>query len=508
MSYSTYLALTLATVGTTPSDSDTATELTLEDAWRPVRERIGRLVERFRHSEVSPLAAAQFEKELLEAQREMARITAEWTYNHLEPAAVDAAPPRVECDGDSYRRLARKTPQTVDTLFGPIRLHRLGYRAAPSVGTPVLFPLCQELGINHNTTPALCERVARYLAETGATQQAVLKRLRAEHGVAMGVKRLRALTSFVAAAMEEHRGPAQAEQIARWLTQAYASRGRHRPVLAAGRDGITLGIRCKKGSLFEVATAGTLTVYDRRGRRLGTVYLGYVPEAGQGTLTQQLTALLEEVLRRWPGPVPRLCYVTDAGDNETSYYKKHLRRLRHPATGERLQWQWVVDYYHASERLTKMAEALFGKSRRAWTWMRKMQKVLLKPAGVSRVLHSAATLRSQRGLRGKRLTAFREAYRYIQARTQHMRYAAYRRLGLPIGSGVTEAACKTLYTQRLKLSGMRWEKAGAQRILQLRTIWLSSVWSTVFDRMLHAEHRKVKTRTPDQLSSSRAKKAG
>jgi hypothetical protein len=228
-------------------------------------------------------------------------------------------------------------------------------------------------------------------------------------------------------------------------------------VLAVGRDGITLGLRGQRPSLYEVASAGTLTVYDRRGRRLGTVYLGYVPEPGQPTMTAQLTALLHEVLRRWSGPLPRLCYVTDAGDHETAYYRKTLRRLRHPVTGQRLVWQWVVDYYHVSERLTTLAEALFGKKPRAWAWQRQMQKLLLKPGGVGRVLHSAAALRRLRCLRGKRLQNFWRAYRYMQTRRAYLQYAVYRRLGLPIGSGVTEAACKTLYTQRLKLSGMRWQ---------------------------------------------------
>jgi hypothetical protein len=275
--------------------------------------------------------------------------------------------------------------------------------------------------------------------------------------------------------MVEHQSEAQVEQLLRWLTQAQASRGRHRPVLSVGRDGITLGLRIKKGSLYEVATTATITVYDRRSRRLGTVYLAYTPEPSQGTMSAQLTHLLQEVLQRWQGPLPRLSYVTDAGDNETTYYKKVLRRLRHPRTGQHLEWFWVVDYYHASERLWKMAEALFGVGQRSWSWARKMQKLLLKPGGVGRVLHSAAALRSRVQPRGKRLTDFKRAYKYLQARRKHLRYADYRRQGLPIGSGVTEAACKTVYTQRLKLSGMRWKAAGAQTILTLRVILLSSV---------------------------------
>ena len=54
-----------------------------------------------------------------------------------------------------------------------------------------------------------------------------------------------------------------------------------------------------------------------------------------------------------------------------------------------------------------------------------------------------------------------------------MSYAALRKRGLPIGSGVIEAACKTVVGQRLKLSGMRWGDDGAQAILTPRG-WVQS----------------------------------
>jgi len=49
---------------------------------------------------------------------------------------------------------------------------------------------------------------------------------------------------------------------------------------------------------------------------------------------------------------------------------------------------------------------------------------------------------------------------------------------------VTEAACKTVYTQRLKLSGMAWHSVGAQAILNLRVLQLSGVWDAAYARML------------------------
>jgi hypothetical protein len=48
--------------------------------------------------------------------------------------------------------------------------------------------------------------------------------------------------------------------------------------------------------------------------------------------------------------------------------------------------------------------------------------------------------------------------------------AEVRAASLPIGSGVVEAACKTLASQRLKRSGMRWRQPGGQAILTLRAL--------------------------------------
>ena len=80
---------------------------------------------------------------------------------------------------------------------------------------------------------------------------------------------------------------------------------------------------------------------------------------------------------------------------------------------------------------------------------------------------------------------------------KYMRYAEYRAVGVPLGSGVTEAACKTIYTQRLKLSGMRWESTGAQAVLNLRALLLSGVWDQAYQRVLaEVSEAKVRTQSP------------
>ncbi len=153
-----------------------------------------------------------------------------------------------------------------------------------------------------------------------------------------------------------------------------------------------------------------------------------------------------------------------------------------------------------------MGEALFGAGREASAWAAKMRKLLKKPNGPFRVLHSAAALRDRRRMSGKAKKDFQTAYNYLRERTKHMRYAEFRAQGLPIGSGITEAACKTVFTQRLKLSGMRWTRAGAQVILNLRVVLLSGIWDEVYQALVES-YNEVQPQTLPLSNSQRPKKA-
>ncbi|QEG29551.1 hypothetical protein GobsT_43480 [Gemmata obscuriglobus] len=203
------------------------------------------------------------------------------------------------------------------------------------------------------------------------------------------------------------------------------------------------------------------------------------------------------MLREWTGPDPRLAYVTDAGDNEAGYYQRVLRTMTHPRTGARLEWHRVIDFYLALERVWAMAGALFGEgTAAARSWARKMGRLLKRPNGPFRVLHSAAAVRAARVLSPGRKKEYEAAYRYIRARTRWMQYHEYKGWHVPLGSGITEAACKTVFTQRLKLSGMRWTKAGAQVILSLRVVLLSGIWDDVYRQTL-TTHNDNEIQTPD-----------
>jgi hypothetical protein len=292
--------------------------------------------------------------------------------------------------------------------------------------------------------------------------------------------------------MASFREEAQRAKVLEWLTQAEHSRGKHRPVLAAGRDGIHVPIRDQ--GYHERATA-TVSVPDRRGRRLGTVYLGQMPQSGQGTLAAQLTSLLTNVLAAWHAlgrAAPRPAYVTDAGHHPKDYYQRVLRRLADPwHAGRRLAWEWILDFWPACRYLHELAEGLFGDSVQAWGWLRKWRQWLRdRHQGLSQVLRSAPWHYNHSRKLGKaRAERFWDSYRYLRKHGVWMKDAAYRRQGLPIGSGVTEAACKTVFAERLKRSGMTWSRAGGQVILDLRVLVLSRVWQRAHQSYLASRPR-------------------
>src|SRR3954454_22549056 len=295
----------------------------------------------FQQGPPTPRAAYTLEKDLKAVFDEAARALLQQAFNRLEPPDKRQAAAKVRYQGQTYR-INKQTPAEVATSFGPITLRSWLYLCCDD-GEPGLHPLHVRLGIvAGGATALLAERVARWAVDY--SQQEVRQWLAAEHDLRWSNDRLRRVLREFRRTAVAFQAEAQERRVLQWLGEAERSRGRHRPALALGRDGVMVPVR---GSGYQEASAATVSVYDRRGKRLGTVYLGQMPEAHQATLTEALTALTTAVLRHWPGPVPRLVYVTDKGQAQDDYYRRVLRRLPHPRhPGQRLGWEWVLDFFH------------------------------------------------------------------------------------------------------------------------------------------------------------------
>jgi hypothetical protein len=439
----------------------------------PALAQLAQALRAFRSQPITPLAVQSLEEDLQRLTRELGRVALEDLLNSLQPDDPAMLPEEITCAATRYRRRF-KSPNRVDSTFGTLTLRRWLYEPRES-GERCLFPLDLLLGlVAGRATPALADRVGRLVAQH--PQRTVLRLLEEENGLQWSHALLRKVSALLAEVMEDNRQSAQIKQLLAWLKEAFRRRGPHQPVLAVGRDGIMVPIcGCRP---YQEASIATLAVYDRHGKRLGTTYLGQMPEALQQELSRQLTALLEGVLAGWKGQLPRLVYLSDGGQTPEGYYQEVLRKMRDPGrAGGRLVWQRVLDYYHAAGYVAKLAEALFGEGWQAEQWSGRMRRVLKQAGGLTRLLQSASYHRNQQRLSGKRARGFWGAYQYLWKRRKHMDYAAYQAKGMPIGSGVTEAGCKVVASQRLKLSGMRWNKQGGQVVLNLRVVWLSGVWA-------------------------------
>ena len=432
----------------------------------------------FLKSGMRPADAHGFERRVEELVRELARSFEEWCFNSLEPPKVESMPQQVEHLGQTCRRLKKKTPHAnVLTRFGSITLTRATYRQGSRGRT--IAPLENALGIECGATPGAQDLVGRQLATAGSSQGRCIEVIAERTGAKIGPEKLRNLSAHLADIMEPQREACQVQQLEEWIDEA----GKHgkNVTLAVSRDGVSLGI--SPFGNFEMASVATLSVYND-GKRIGTIYLACAPEENQESLSRNFTSLVKAVIRSRGSKLRRIVYVSDAGKIETAYWKNVLRHLH--VDGRRIRIERIVDYYHASLRLTTIADALLLTSSQRTEWLKRVRKLLLEPGGWGRVMRSIAGMVQEHGIKPAEKEEFEKAKRYLHRYQRFMNYSEYRSHGSPIGSGIVESACKQIVSERLKLSGMRWSHAGAQQILTLRSILLSQTWDATFKKALIA----------------------
>jgi hypothetical protein len=135
----------------------------------------------------------------------------------------------------------------------------------------------------------------------------------------------------------------------------------------------------------------------------------------------------------------------------------------------------IVDWYHASQYLTPIAEAAFGAdTSQAKEWLTQARTDLWK----GRIQEVILACRSF--LRHAHARPFAEkATTYYTNNEKRMDYARFRQQGYLIGSGTIESACKQIAAARLKCSGARWTLAGVIATAKARAAWLSKTWDTL-----------------------------
>jgi hypothetical protein len=136
----------------------------------------------------------------------------------------------------------------------------------------------------------------------------------------------------------------------------------------------------------------------------------------------------------------------------------------------------IVDWYHACEYLSPIAEAAFDTKEQRQAWVKKL-KTWLWHGRIKKVIQACSRLLDHPDT----TQAAHRAVTYYTNNQHRMDYPTYRKKGYWIGSGTIESACKQIASARMKIAGARWTLEGAIATAKARAAWLSDDDS--FDRI-------------------------
>lgn len=252
------------------------------------------------------------------------------------------------------------------------------------------------------------------------------------------------------------------------------------------KDGDRVEKRASKGKRpqgpagFREVACGTVTLVDDDGERLQTVRYGRQPEKNKETLKSQVEDELESILNARSDLT--VVALADGARENWEYFGNLAER-------QEIEVIEAVDFFHVCERLKKALDAYYGEQTAESKAHFEQLKVLLqeKEDGPERIIRALISRRGRSN--GWRRRTIEAQLKYFRRYRDRMPYKELQDRNLPIGSGVVEAACKTLASARLKRSGMAWRLPGLQGILTLRSLIQSDRWSAGWT-LLAAEYRR------------------
>lgn len=341
-------------------------------------------------------------------------------------------------------------PEIYETPYGQQRVERYTYQT--SKGGRAYVPLENDARMVLNSTPRYAQMVSGKYTRLGA--DAICEDLLECNGRQLSRNYAKKLSDYVGT-----------------IVQCYESEWEYDvptfdvPVHSIG---ISLDGTCilmhQEG--WREAMCGSIAFYDSTGERLHTIYCGASPEYGKERFKEKLSREIRHVQLHFPEAL--YVGVADGAKDNWAFLKQFTSCQ-------------ILDFYHASGYVSRAANVLFSpKDPKKKSWLDDWHHRLKHKQGASgRLLTSLQSTRESLSgkLAGKDYIERDEELRivigYFENNKSRMSYARHTKNHLPIGSGVVEAACKTLVKQRMGLSGSRWKEQGASCVLALRALKLT-----------------------------------
>jgi hypothetical protein len=375
------------------------------------------------------------------------------TQEALQRFDADGSPIQV---GDTRLTSKGKLKKEYQTPYGVAPVERHVYQS--SRGGKTYCPLDRNARIVVSSTPKFAKMVSHKYAEFGSAR--VIKDLAENHGRVVARCFVQDVTDAVAAvALAKEEG---------W---EYALPEPEEPTstITIGIDGTCL-LMCEDG--WRETMVGTIGFYDAEGERQQTIYLGATPEYGKATFLGRMEREIERV--KASHPKARYVGLADGAKGNWEFLGRHTEVQ-------------VIDFWHAAEYLSDAGDALFAGSAGAKKpWLEASCHRLKHEVGAARqLIRDLKRTAAEKGVSpNQEDVAAAITYFTNQSRQGRMDYSELVESHVPIGSGVTEAACKVLVKQRLCGSGMKWKEPGAAAVLSLRCLsYTTDRWSQFWKKI-------------------------
>ena len=379
----------------------------------------------------------EMENAILDGCNEMGSLA---TAEALQKFDTDGSPIKL---GEVKMTVRDKTNKTYQTPYGGVLIQRNVYQS--SKGGKIYCPLENNAQIIRGATPKFAQQISHKYANMNAP--AVCQDLKENHHRKIAHSYLQDVSDWVGSIAQAK------EEI--WDYATPTLDGAISTVVVS-LDGAFILMR-EEG--YREAMVGNISLYDVTGKRQHTIYLGEAPEYGKGTFLHRLEREIGTIKKQYPDAL--YLGIADGAKNNWTFLEKHTSRQ-------------LLDYFHVTEYLATVSYAAYpGKTdkpkREIWLNERCTQ-LKHDSKAVKKLIDEIRRLTQKTSLTKSIKENLDAALTYFVNHRHMMDYTTQIKKQLPIGSGVTEAACKTLVKQRLCGSGMRWKNKGAKVILSLRAL--------------------------------------
>lgn len=332
-----------------------------------------------------------------------------------------------------------KIGKTYQTPYGDVRIERHVYQGG--LGGRGYCPLENDARIITTATPKFAKTVSSKYADMGGVR--VQNDLESNHGRNVSkshIQKICDVVGSIASVKEEH-----------W-NYAIPSFDEEVKTVTLGIDG-TCMLMSKDG--YRQAMVGTVGLYDSDGERLHTIYAAANPEYGKQTFLSRMENEITRVKKLYPGA--EYVGLADGARDNWPFLEQHTSVQ-------------IIDFYHASEYIGNAGNAAIRKKNEREEWIGKQCHDLKHNSGAAEKICEEMSDFLDDEISEVKKEKIQSAVTYFNNNSHRMDYAGNIEKNIPIGSGVTEAACKVIVKQRLCCSGMKWKDEGASVVLTLRCL--------------------------------------